>query len=67
MTEEASSAVELAELLDPVKAAEAKRERNAQLARALAGPPPEADPEEALDALADKIAERLLEKLDERV
>jgi hypothetical protein len=62
---ETDSAVDLAHSLDPVRAAELKRQRNAQLARSLAGAQPETDPEAALDAFVDRVAERLLEKLEE--
>jgi hypothetical protein len=68
VSEQASSAAELAELLDPVRAAELKRQRNFELARSLAGPPPpEADiDDDVVDAIADRVVERLVERLSEQ-
>jgi hypothetical protein len=67
MSEQPSSAVQLAVLLDPVRAAELKRQRQAELARALCGPSqPEADLDDVADELADRIVTRLLAKIDEQ-
>jgi hypothetical protein len=66
VTDQTSSADQLGQLLDPVRASQLKRQQKAALARALAGPQPETIPDDVVDVLADKIADRLLAKLSER-
>jgi hypothetical protein len=60
----------VADLLAPGRATELKRQRQAELAQALtAGPPRESDHADdvVLDQLADRIATKIIEKLDERM
>lgn len=59
----------VAELLDPIRATAFKRQAQAELAQALAGslPPEPGVDDAALDQLADKLAAKILERLDARM
>jgi hypothetical protein len=63
MTDDGDPRPGLGDLLNPVRAAELKRQRQAALVAALHGPR-EPDPDDAaLDVLADRIAQRIVDRL----